>query len=31
MILKIPVDLDGQSAADEESLDRVTVEVFDAH
>jgi hypothetical protein len=31
LILEIPLDLDEQSSADEESLDRVTVEVFDAH
>ena len=31
MVLEIPLDLDEQGSADEESLDRVTVEVFDAH
>ena len=29
-LLEIPLDLDVQSSADEDSLDRVTVEVFDA-
>jgi hypothetical protein len=31
LILEIPLDLDEQSAAHQESLDRVAVEVFDAH
>jgi hypothetical protein len=31
LVLEIPLDLDEQSSADEESLDRVAVEVFDAH
>jgi hypothetical protein len=31
LILEIPLDLDEQSPAHQESLDRVTVEVFDAH
>ena len=31
MILEIPLDLNEQSSADEKSLDRVAVEVFDAH
>jgi hypothetical protein len=31
LILEIPLDLDEQSPAHQESLDRVTVEVFDTH
>ena len=31
LVLKIPLDLDEQSSADEEGLDRVTIEIFDAH
>jgi hypothetical protein len=31
LVLKIPLDLNEQSSANEEGFDRVTVEIFDAH
>ena len=31
LVLKIPLDFNEQSSADQECLDRVTVEIFDAH